>query len=488
MMGCCVHCFCPCRIYDDDETDLPTHVNLCCKSCTPQKSYPCRIIFFLIILGLDIADLFSDWLLYVDVSLAEEGLVYGPPEDAAIWALLAFSIVGSITFVFEGVNLWWEVFRNNPWLDTDLVSAVTIWIEDLPQIAINVYIAMCREDPISVFQLSKASIVLMGLMVRIVISLVKYCNKASLREARLKTKESSRHVAYRVFIMLGLLINSACAITVFIFTQTQRDMNGKVIFQVPTTVFEDKYNDQRYFQNVSVFIHHPDFDASTPNETTGYEANWVRFMTINDIRNQEDLDISYNYIYEKTTTHLKMALFTKQDKVGKKKQGKWRISECYQMEWATRNIDIVSNATCSGTTFFTSSAISVFITFSFTPPDHVFRKLIFGDIRFNSKFRESNGTCKEFANFTDSVGNNVNIPTIHYYRVNSTIATNNTAGHHMLIEGGRPRFYHNDGVDMEDITNVWKTGWGRCESSGSMAPHLEREIPTECSNILSHVG
>ena len=108
------------------------------------------------------ADLFSDWLLYVDVSLAEEGLVYGPPGDAAIYALLAFSIIGSLTFVFEAVNLWWEVFRNNPWLDTDLVSAVTIWIEDLPQISINVYIAMCREDPISVFQLSKASIVLIG--------------------------------------------------------------------------------------------------------------------------------------------------------------------------------------------------------------------------------------------------------------------------------------------------------------------------------------
>ena len=138
-------------------------MNPCCPSCTPQHSLPCRILFFLVIFGLDLADLFSDWLLYVDVSLAEEGLVYGPPGDAAINALLAFSIIGSVTFLFEAVNLWWEVFRNNPWLDTDLVSAVIIWIEDLPQISINVYIAMCREDPISVFQLSKASIVLLGM-------------------------------------------------------------------------------------------------------------------------------------------------------------------------------------------------------------------------------------------------------------------------------------------------------------------------------------
>ena len=85
-------------------------------------------------------------------------------------------------------------------------------------------------------------------MVRIIISSVKYCNKAALREARQRTKESTRHVVYRVFIMLGLLINSACAVTIFIFTQTQRDLNGNVIFQVPETIFEDKYNDQRYFQ------------------------------------------------------------------------------------------------------------------------------------------------------------------------------------------------------------------------------------------------
>ena len=85
-------------------------------------------------------------------------------------------------------------------------------------------------------------------MIRIVISSVKYCNKAALREARQRTKESTRHVAYRVFIMLGLLINSACAVTIFIFTQTQRDLNGNIIFQVPETIFEDKYNDQRYFQ------------------------------------------------------------------------------------------------------------------------------------------------------------------------------------------------------------------------------------------------
>nr|KAG5713298.1 hypothetical protein BaRGS_007825 [Batillaria attramentaria] len=403
-------------------------------------------------MGLDIADLASDWLLYIDVSLAEEGLVYGPPEDSAVIALLVFSIIGTFTFIFEGVNLWWEVFRNNPWLDTDLVSALTIWSEDLPQIAINVYIALCREDPISVFQLSKASVVLIGIFIRIIISSVKYCNKAALREAKEHTRESRRHVIYRVFIMLGLMINAACAITVFIFTQTQRDPNGKIIFQVPETVFEDKYNDARYFQNVSVFLHHPLFDSDPVVATNEYEANWVRFMSINEIRNQEDLDISYNFAYEMTSTELKMAFWKKMDRTGKGKEGKWQIRECYRKTLSTGQVTAVDNITCK-TTFFTDPT-NVFITFAFTPPDRIFRKLIFGDIRFNIKY-ESNGTCFIYDNFTDSINKNVKIPSIHYYRTNATLSSTST---HLLTEGGVARFYHNDGVELIDITDVWRTG------------------------------
>jgi hypothetical protein len=59
-----------------------------------------------------------------------------------------------------------------------------------------------------------------------------------------------------------------------------------------------------------VFIHHPDFDAQPPS-VVGYQANWVHFMSINNIRDRPNLDIGYNYIYEKTATDLKMALYMK---------------------------------------------------------------------------------------------------------------------------------------------------------------------------------
>ncbi|XP_025089940.1 uncharacterized protein LOC112561590 isoform X3 [Pomacea canaliculata] len=453
---------------------MPTHNNPCCTTCTPHHSFPCKILFFLAILALDFADLISDWLLFVDVILTREGLVYGPPENAAIYALLAFSIVGTVTFIFEAVNLWWEVFRYNPWLDADLVSAVIIWIEDLPQIAINVYIAMCREDPISIFQLSKASVILIGILIRIIISSVKYCNKAALREAQLKTAESQRHVVFRVFIMSGLLINAACAITIFIFTQTQRDMNGKITFNVPTTLLEDQYNDQRYFQNVSVFIHHPDFDTGSlgPNN----RANWVQLMTINKIRDQPDLDISYQYVYERDSSTLRMALWTMEEWKGKTGSSNWSLSECYNMSLASGRLSVVDNVTCASPTYF-RQAQYVFITFSFTAPAAVFRRLIFGDIGVNLNIGQ-NGSCFEYDNITDDASKNMQIPSIHYYRINSTLMS--TTSKHVVSENGISRFYRNDGVDLTDIREVWKTGWGGCESSGSMAPHLDRSISTPC--------
>ncbi|XP_076453351.1 uncharacterized protein LOC143288600 [Babylonia areolata] len=461
---------------DGDEEEL--FPAMCGKHCSPRHSKACRIIFFLTLFGLDVLDLFSDWLLFADVSITEEGLVYGPPGNSVTYALLAFSIVGTVTFLFEGVNLWWEVFREDPWLDVDLVSAVTIWVEDLPQIAINVYIAYCREDPISVFQLSKASVVLLGLLIRIIISSVKYCNKKALAEANSHTPESKRHVAFRVFIMLGLLINSGCAVTVFVFTQTQRDTNGNIIFQVPETLFEDSYNDQRYFQNVSVFIHHPDFDVSAPTSATNYQANWVRFMSINDIRDRSDLHISYNYVYEKTATHLKMALYVKEDTTGSGRQGSWKVSECYNLDLASHQIVAVNSATCQSS-FFSPQAVSVYLTFSFTPPDRLFKKYIFGDIRFNVRVY-NNQVCSEYTDFGDSVSDSTTIPIIHYYRTSATLAPGDMR--HLLIKGGTPRFYSNDGADLQDVTQVWKTGFGRCESSGSKAPHFQQDIPIQCSN------
>jgi hypothetical protein len=59
------------------------------------------------------------------------------------------------------------LFRNNPLIDPELLSALTIWIEDVPQITINIFIALCREDAISYYQIIKAGVIIFGGFIRV---------------------------------------------------------------------------------------------------------------------------------------------------------------------------------------------------------------------------------------------------------------------------------------------------------------------------------
>lgn len=114
---------------------------------------------------LNVLDFVSDWLMFYGAMTYQDGLVYGPLDKSVVYALLAFCIIGTLTFILEIADFLSELCCKESCIDTEWVSAITIWIEDVPQIAINVYIACCREDSISVFQLVKASIVLLGKLI-----------------------------------------------------------------------------------------------------------------------------------------------------------------------------------------------------------------------------------------------------------------------------------------------------------------------------------
>ena len=88
----------------------------------------------LFVFANDVADLFADWLFFADVELMKPGLVYGPPSDSVWWAILIFSIIGTILFFMEAVNLYYETVRDDAWVDSDILSMVVVWIEDVPQV------------------------------------------------------------------------------------------------------------------------------------------------------------------------------------------------------------------------------------------------------------------------------------------------------------------------------------------------------------------
>ena len=66
------------------------------------------------------------------------------------------------------------------------------------------------------------------------------------------------------------------------------------------------------------------------------------------------------------------------------KQGRWHLLQCYRVDKGAGTVTTVDKNTCQSS-FFSSRAFKFFVTFSFTPHSFFFRKLIFGDIKFNIK-------------------------------------------------------------------------------------------------------
>ncbi|XP_059178012.1 uncharacterized protein LOC131957301 isoform X2 [Physella acuta] len=436
----------------------------------PVKMSGCKyflhVLLFLFLLGNDAADFVSDWLFFVDVKIAGKGLVYGEPDQAAVWAMLAFSIIGTFTFFFEIVNLWWESFRRNPWIDSDVLSAVVIWIEDIPQIGISLYLATCREDPISVFQLTKAAVVLISIFIRIVVSLVKYCNRDAIR--------SHHHVKHKVVIMFGVILEACCAVAIFFLTQTERGSEGNVAFRVPTTVLEDRYNDNRYFSNVSVFITHPTYFNLGDPDTTDHVFNFIRLASIYKIRSSYRSEFSCSIQYEKSPTEVKMALWEKHASETNP-TGSWSLVECYTINQNGAATELV-NTTCVNA--FTSNSVELFIKFKFYQPTDLFRKQVFGDILFNMKTK--NNGCTAIDSYSTELSNSGKDGFLmHYFRTNSTLQPVDSK-FLQHDSGTTARLFRNDGLDLTDVRQVWKTGWNQCESTGHMGPTLDASVGVEC--------
>lgn len=423
-----------------------------------------HVVTFVFLLGIDVADLLCDWLFYADVSMIEPGLVYGVPDQHAVNALLAFSVIGSVTFFVECINLWLEFFKGGTCIDSDVLSATVVWVEDVPQIVLSLYLALCREEAISVFQLMKAVVVTLGIFVRLLVLVVKFCHD----------NLPDHHKKIKAVIAAGTLVELGCAVGIFILTQTELSGAGEVAFRVPTTVLEERYNDHNYFTNVSVFASKPryfDHRGLDPDKLDKV-VNWLQLTPINNIR--YGVDDTFSLRFEtKGTDALKMAVWVKRDQ-------KWQTPDCYEVNHTLGVITREANITCGSDGYFGHDSSQVFIRFQYDPPKRIFKKRLFGQIYYNAKILE-NGTCTGLDRNSDVIGRNPTDPealVLHYFRTDVSAPG---AHVHFPGEGGAARFFRNEKPELTDVKEVWKTGWKRCETTGSLAPVLDTDLEVECS-------
>lgn len=446
-----------------EELSTLTDIIPCCVRVQDKLSF--KLFLFLMTFGLDFLDFLVDWLFFRDIYGIKPGLVYGPLENSIVYSSLFFAIIGTMAIIFEIANIGKELFFEPAWINPDIVSCLFLWVEDIPQLIIGVRIAFCREEAVSLFQVIKASALLYGIAVRITLLSLRYFSKKGIDA--LQGLRKGWKYAVKFLFLSGMAFIMIGSLAVFILTLFEREPNENIRFNHPKSMFEEEYNEARYFDNVSIFFNHPIFDVNMYNETK--RVHFMRLLSIYEIRSKKSalFKISYDEM-----TRTKFVIWQED------KNRHLKAAACYRIN-PLRGTVTYQQHNCE---HFLSNdqEVSFIFKFKFIPSSIPERR--FGDIQYNVLMNEL-GTCH---------GPDVDIVTkienhkgeghyksavIHYYRHKAG------AGQklHLIVgDNNVARFYMYD-EDLTDITSVWRTGFSFCKSTGNLAPDIRKDIKVECN-------
>ena len=133
------------------------------KCCSLKRCFWISVLF-----ALEAADLYLDWDFYVEVNSTEQEIQHKTELRSAI---LAFAVVGSITFLFGLISLRYDATKNYKHLTfSTALSMISTWLEDVPQIVLAVLVAVWSSELISKVQIAKAGIAIGEALVHIIIS------------------------------------------------------------------------------------------------------------------------------------------------------------------------------------------------------------------------------------------------------------------------------------------------------------------------------
>ncbi|XP_033748581.1 uncharacterized protein LOC117333403 [Pecten maximus] len=422
-----------------------------------ECSYILRLIAFTTSLIVDSIDTISDWLLYHDVVAAREGLVFGHFEDSLTTTLLVFSILGSCLFLFEIITLGVNLSRDDlPILLLDVAALLVIWLEDVPQIIINVVIVACRDQPISVVQIIKASICMLGALMKLVIAIVRFCYWK--RKEKIGSEGTQRVNKWvRIITIPGILLIIVGSIMVFSFTQlTWDNADGSLKFQNPRRLLDGEYNTDKYFDQVGVYVNMASKDSG-PNVNMAKDE-WIRLVDIDDFGERKSAIV----------THVTFGLGVSKFLSIRKPPGSLataNFSECYIKNGASWNLQS-SLSKCS---IMNQPTVSAVIELRYIEPEG---HLLLGDIEYNVKV------------YQDTTCNSVIIPStslpqlaLRYFKSRLTISS---GLHHLVAPQSltESKFYSSS--HLQPITEIWKTGFLGCKFTGKSQPTYNTDIPVPC--------
>ncbi|XP_060072673.1 uncharacterized protein LOC132552508 [Ylistrum balloti] len=405
-----------------------------------------KLSVLLVSMFADLFDFVSDWLFYFDLVLSEDGLVFGPHEALTIKMTFVFCIIGSVTFVVEIIFNFIEYDKDNNTVEvvSEFVTFTTLLIEDLPQIAINVHIAMCREEATNTIQIVKASAAMFEVLIKLAFVWIKYA---------IKKRQGGREADK---IRKGLTIStSAILVTIFALCATVFVLT--INFQKSRIDFEsDGLSDEetnKYLQGVGIFMSLNTSHLQIPNMG---DNQWMRLVDLQEVTRLSDSSAGVVLSYMFTTLPIVYIW------VRNHSTSAVNTVSCYRQESTV--IHKISTQNCSDVFSVTANSTNVSLKFTYIPPN---RQQPLGDIHSNVQVHLNK--CTEEVQ--------PDIVSLKYFQVKPEII-----GHMTLtstVNGDQYRYY-NVPEDLLSVREVWKTGKLRCDNTGREGPKMDTKLSLSC--------
>ncbi|XP_021370879.1 uncharacterized protein LOC110461646 [Mizuhopecten yessoensis] len=395
-----------------------------------------RLMSILILCG-DVFDFIMDWVFYDDIKNAQDGLVFGPHDKKLVMATLVFCIIGTVTFITECVinRLEYKWNKKNNWrwsekLDTiskisEVMTMITLFIEDLPQILINLVIASCREDVTNIVQIVKATSALVEVVLLLVIMSVKYCQAKRQGEIEGWRKKIFGVTIFNSILILGL--SSAVFYLEINFNKEKIDFDSHGL--------EGREAD-RYLQGVDVFMKSP----TIPNMA---DDQWLNITDVKTITKFPD-----------QSSNIVVSVFVNEQYgwMNKQSTSSGETLSCYQAT-QTSMMSPLPSAKCRELLSNATGGTYITVKLEYVLPN---RHQPLGDILYNYRVTDKN--CRPIS----SPG----VPlTFKYFKGKPDIMISH---------------FFTRTTDLDDVRDVWKTGRAYCTSTAREHPKFSSAVQVPC--------
>ena len=428
--------------------------------------HPYLYCFILVtITTLDSAQIANDWLFFKDVYRLDKGLVYGPLNAYILMLILLICGLGTLIFLFEILNLFYDVCSGKPWISIEVSFVITVWFQELPMITASFVITLCHNEPVSYFQLIKALLVMVSIPLKIIIPLIhKHVDKAN-AESTGKCKYISKG-----FLAAGLCLLMCGSVAIFIFTHVIATDERQFRFRLPDEIWAGKFAYDKYFTNVGIYFHHVNIE----NENVTSSDIWLKLAEIHDFFDNDYIHVKISYIEDNGKIQKLMLMGFNETSL--------MFTECYNQ--GVGGIKTSPHERC--TPDFISNTENherLAFKFYFIRPKP---SLLLGNIVYNVKYLKDSVCWTVTSNETDIFypqlknGNYDKLGQLLYLKHQAIISNTQRLVHEKISRDSTPYFLQTTNHSLLTADDIWITGMYGCNCTGHKGPVMDSSMRVEC--------